>query len=222
MRYPAALTAERHERIVDSAARLFRERGFSGVNVAQVMADAHLTHGGFYAHFSSKDRLAAAAVERALLEMSGHLEDAAAGADPQHIFVDRYLTHEHRDNPGHGCVAAALGTDIGRADVSVRDVFTKRLTELFEQMASVFGSRDGARTGAINDFATIVGAIVLARAVNDDNLSSEIIDAVRNRFGLPPEGSRSDTATGSEAPAHLNLTTKPMTARVGTADVRLI
>ena len=186
MRYPAAQTAERHEGILDAAARLFRERGFEGVKVADVMAAAGLTHGAFYAHFPSKAALAAASVERGLDEMLRHLDRALAADDPGRAFADGYLSAQHRDHPGQGCVIAALGPEFARAAESERSGFSERIRTLIARMASGFSwrRRADARAEAIRMVATLVGAIVLARAVNDPALSDEIIAAARARFGL--------------------------------------
>src|SRR5271154_1121712 len=115
MRYPAQQTAERHERILDAASQMFRRNGFDGVSVAAVMEAAGLTHGGFYAHFDSKDALAAASVERALAETLSLAGQASETAEPLAAFVRGYLSAEHRDDPAHGCTMATLAPEIARA-----------------------------------------------------------------------------------------------------------
>ena len=101
MRYPASQTAEKHERILREAARMFRERGFDGAGVADIMKAAGLTHGAFYAHFPSKDALEAEAVERAFAQSDKRIYALTANAsDPKRAFLDSYLSAAHRDHPG--------------------------------------------------------------------------------------------------------------------------
>src|SRR5206468_10994831 len=105
--------AQNRERIVETAAQLFRERGFEGIGVADLMKEAGLTHGGFYGHFSSKDDLIAEASARALtrsLALLSNLPERASG-DPLTTIAGAYLTSKHRDDPGTGCLLAALGSD---------------------------------------------------------------------------------------------------------------
>src|SRR4051794_15120593 len=104
---------QNRERIVETAARLFRERGFEGIGVADLMKEAGLTHGGFYGHFSSKEDLIAEASARALAQSLALFTKVAerAPADPLPAIAGAYLTSKHRDNPGEGCVLAALGAD---------------------------------------------------------------------------------------------------------------
>src|SRR3954467_1835598 len=108
--------AQNRERIVEAAARLFRERGFDGIGVADLMNEAGLTHGGFYGHFSSKDDLIAEASARALGSSLAQFSELARrrAADPLAAIATAYLSKGHRDNPGEGCVLAALGADVSR------------------------------------------------------------------------------------------------------------
>src|SRR6516164_8877613 len=125
MRYPSDQTAERHETILQEAAKLFRERGFNGAGVAEIMKAAGLTHGAFYAHFPSKEALEAEAVERAFAQSDNSIYALTANAGhPKRAFLDSYLSASHRDHPGSGCVMAALGPEIAR-DPAVRKPFTR-------------------------------------------------------------------------------------------------
>ena len=182
MRYPASETAEKHERILKEAARLFRERGFSGVGVAEIMKAAGLTHGAFYAHFPSKDALAAEAVERAFAQSNARIFASANDtADPRRAFLDNYLRTQHRDRPGKGCAIAALGPEIAR-DPAVRGPFTKEVKRMIARMAEESGrkNRKGSRQDAIHLLSAAVGALILARAVDDPELSDEILASVRD------------------------------------------
>src|SRR5262245_33321618 len=114
--------ARNRERIVDAAARLFRERGFEGIGVADLMKEVGLTHGGFYGHFASKDDLEVEACTRALahsLALWRKRSEVTRG-DPLSAITDVYLTAKHRDDPGAGCLLAALGSDVSRRGPSVR------------------------------------------------------------------------------------------------------
>lgn len=184
MRYPAEETAKKHERILGEAARLFRERGFSGTNVAEIMRAAELTHGGFYAHFGSKEELAAAAVGRAMAQSVERIAELSEAApDPKRAFLDAYLSAAHCAAPGEGCAIAALGTEIARHPAA-RAPFTAELKRRIESLAGRFRWRGGgtARQNAIHLLSAAVGAVILARAADDPELSEEILAAVRDRL----------------------------------------
>ena len=183
MRYPASETAQKHERILNEAARLFRERGFSGAGVAEIMKAAGLTHGGFYAHFGSKEALAAAAVARAFEQSDERIYAITAEAeDPKRAFLDSYLSARHRDAPGKGCAIAALGPEIAR-EAAARQPFTAQIKRMIAAMAERFGwKRKDGRQNAIHLLAAAVGALILARAVDDPELSEEILASVREKL----------------------------------------
>src|SRR6516225_6967448 len=116
-------TAETHARILDLAGRLFRERGFDGVGVADLMSRVGLTHGAFYTHFESKDALAGSVSEHVLAQKtSAWSEIAEAGGSDGgfEAFIATYLSESHRDDPGDGCLVSALGGDVARQGSSVR------------------------------------------------------------------------------------------------------
>ena len=182
-------TARHHDEIVDAASRLFRARGVAGVGVPEVMAEAGLTHGGFYRHFPSKDALAAAAVEAAFAQRADRvrqLHDQHDG-DPvatRAAFVEQYLASTHRDTPEQGCPNAALAVEVGRTepDSPVRAAYgaavrasVTRLAELIEQGADQHEREDAV----LRDLAALVGAVVLARATAGDAISDRVLDAVR-------------------------------------------
>jgi TetR/AcrR family transcriptional repressor of nem operon len=135
MRYPASETAEKHANILKEAARLFRERGFDGVGVADIMKAAGLTHGAFYAHFPSKSELEIEAVARAFAQSNRRL-GALTGeeGDPKQTFLENYLSAAHRDQPGTGCAIAALGPEIAR-DAAARRPFTEHIKSMIAAMA---------------------------------------------------------------------------------------
>jgi TetR/AcrR family transcriptional repressor of nem operon len=173
--------AQNRYRVVEGAAQLFRERGFEGVGVADLMKKAGLTHGGFYGHFSSKEDLIAEASARALtrsLALWSELAERASG-DPLSAIAGAYLTSKHRDNPGAGCLLAALGPDVSRQGTAVRRTVTDYVRSTVDLLAKLVPAKSKAakRQKAITTYATLVGAMVMARAVDDRALSQEILDA---------------------------------------------
>lgn len=181
--------AENRRRIVETAARLFRERGLDGVGVAELMKQAGLTHGGFYGHFQSKDELMAEACDAAI-EQTGARWRKRLDRDPSlDTLVSHYLTPRHRDHPGDGCVVAALANDAARHEGPVRASYTRSVRRLIGTVAdSLRGTLPGAearrRRKAMAICAGMVGGLILARAVDDDDLSRDILDAVAAE--LPP------------------------------------
>jgi TetR/AcrR family transcriptional repressor of nem operon len=175
--------AENRERILDVAARLFRERGFDGIGVADLMKSAGLTHGGFYGPFKSKEDLAAQACARALGNSAKKWDRLIAehADDPLKAVAASYLSARHRDDAGNGCAFATLGAEAPRRESAVRRAFTAGLTALIERLTQIVPGRASAmrRRKALATMASFVGAMVLARAVDDKALSSEILEAVR-------------------------------------------
>ena len=170
------------ERVLDVAGRLFRENGFDGIGVDGLMKGAGLTHGGFYANFKSKEELAAESCERTLAKLVEGWKKVAdeANGDPLRAIVAGYLAISHRDDPGNGCVLAALGADVARKGPAVRHAVTEGLRPFIELLTrSVPGrSRTARRKKALTIYASLVGAMVLARAVDDPALSKQILQAV--------------------------------------------
>lgn len=181
MRVSRERAAENRERIVDTAAKLFRERGFDGIGVADLMKAAGLTHGGFYGHFASKDDLAAEACARALGN-SAKAWDALieeTKEDPLGAIGTSYLSGTHRDRAGAGCVIAALGSDVSRQSLSIRRAVTDGLRELLRRLERLVPgkSKSVKREKALAMFATMLGAMIMARAVDDRRLSEEVLQA---------------------------------------------
>lgn len=174
--------AENHERILDVATRLFRERGIDGIGVADLMKAAGLTHGAFYGHFKSKEDLVAQACARAVLRMKQNwtnVIDQATG-DPLEALAATYLTPKHRDGAGRGCPMAALGSEIARQAPPVRRAFTDELRPFLDYLSrNVEGnSKSLRRQKALATYAGLVGALIVSRAVDDLDLSNEILSAV--------------------------------------------
>ena len=183
MRVSREKFAENRERILDAAARLFREKGYDGVGLADIMKAAGLTHGGFYGHFASKDDLIAQASCRAA---AGFLPtfQALARRSPDtalDTIVDTYLSATHRDHPEAGCPFAALGSDMARQGEAARAGATAALRRQFGQFAPLMpgASAEERSHAAMAAFATLVGTLMLARISDDPQLSDELLEAGR-------------------------------------------
>jgi TetR/AcrR family transcriptional regulator, transcriptional repressor for nem operon len=171
MRVSREQMTENRRTILDAASRLFRERGFDSVTVAEVMQAAGLTHGGFYGYFKSKDELIAGALADVLTkrpEPSGDLAAFAAG----------YLSQTHRDNRAGGCPTAALAAETVRLDGRARTEMTTGLKRQIERLSRIAPGKDAVqkRQAAIGSWAAMVGAMILARVSDDPALSREVLD----------------------------------------------
>ncbi len=171
--------AANHDRIVNIAATKMRGSGISGVGVAEVMAEAGLTHGGFYRHFTSREELVGAAVERALALGSARTLGAAdeGGRPAFEAIVDDYLSPSHRAHPEAGCAVAGLAQDISRADDQSRQAYGQQVEQYLDLLTGLTSSSDKAadRRRAFLELSALVGAIAMARAVSDVDLSDEIL-----------------------------------------------
>ena len=182
MRVSKEKAAENRRQIVYAAARLFREQGIDATGVDSITREAGLTHGAVYSRFGSKEaittesrRLAFKGSKRAWLRV-------AANKGRKKVFpaiVESYLTPAHRDHPGTGCFVAALGSDISRQTTNIRKTFTEELKEFLDFLAELSASDDHSITldDAIVAFASMAGALMLARAVTDEALSDRILAA---------------------------------------------
>jgi TetR/AcrR family transcriptional repressor of nem operon len=181
MRVSREKAAENRERIIDVASKLFRERGFDGVGVADLMKSAGLTHGGFYGNFQSKDDLILQACTRALEKSLDTLKEAVqhGGKDALNIIATTYLSPAHRDHPGSGCAMAALGAEVARNSSTVRAAFTKTVRTTAELLTQIVSgkSKRAKKERALAIYSSLVGALVLSRAVDDPELSTEILQA---------------------------------------------
>jgi TetR/AcrR family transcriptional repressor of nem operon len=165
-----------HRRIVNSAARLLRERGLEGASVADIMSDAGLTHGGFYRHFRSKDDLTLAALDSALGQILSPLEHPAAGSEAGPAIVEfraRYLSMGHVKTPGVGCPVAALAEDFARASDGLKDRFGRGVNRIISQLARArTGNESERRRRATRDLSMMVGAVMIARASDPETASA--------------------------------------------------
>ncbi|SMC94019.1 TetR/AcrR family transcriptional regulator [Rhizobium sp. RU36D] len=172
---------ENRQQVIETSSRLFREKGFDGVGVSTLMQAAGLTHGGFYKQFESKDDLIAKAT-KAALDQTAQRMSSLLGTDKRASLekvVGLYLSDQHRNGVAEGCAFAALGPDVARHGPKARRVMQRGIKDqlaLLESLVETEGEGSG-REEAIATMATMVGALVLARAVEDTALSSEILEA---------------------------------------------
>jgi len=190
MRRSRAEKARTHERIVETASARIRNQGIERPGVGEIMQAAGLTHGGFYKHFGSRDDLIAEAADHAFAYAGRTLDRYANDEpDPFAAWVDWYLSEEHRDDPGaERCPVAALVGDAGRADDGVRAGYSAVVERFIATLAGMLGSGEDARLEATIAVSTLVGSLALARSVDDDELSHEILRNARKalRHQHPP------------------------------------
>jgi TetR/AcrR family transcriptional regulator, transcriptional repressor for nem operon len=182
MRYSRDHKQETHDRIVRKASVRLREKGAHGIGVADLMKEAGLTHGGFYAHFDSREALVIEAFAYAMDRSMEHwrkLSDQAAPEKRLAQVVETYLSPLHRDDPGHGCSIPALGAELSRESPKTRKAFAGKLDEMIEMMADYVPGvpRKAARKQAIATLATMAGTMLLARIAGSSELSDEVLKA---------------------------------------------
>lgn len=184
MRKSKEATAESRRRIVQEAARLYREKGFEGVGVADIMQAAGMTHGGFYRHFPSKEALAAAAMAEAFSGLLSPLMPGENGEGSALIrrYVDIYLSKTHLDQPAIGCPVAAVGSQAPHLGGDVCAAFGQGIERIIDHAAQALGDAGpDRRADAIRLLSTLVGAVVIARAVGPHSpLRDEVLAAVRD------------------------------------------
>ncbi|KYG18913.1 TetR family transcriptional regulator [Bradyrhizobium sp. AT1] len=185
MRYSREHKQETHDRIVKKASVRLREKGAHGIGVADLMKEAGLTHGGFYAHFDSREALVMEAFAYAMDRSMDHwrkLTDEAAPEKRLALVAESYLSTLHRDNPGTGCSIPALGAEIARESPKARKAFAGKLDEMIEQLADYIPNlpRKAARKQAVATLATMAGTMLLARIAGSSELSDEVLKAGRD------------------------------------------
>ena len=179
MRKSRAEAAATRERIVDAASATFRRQGIAATGLADLMAGAGLTHGGFYKHFASKEQVVAEAGTRAIEQTGETIAAAVAagarhGGTPLHRAIDAYLTTQHRDHPETGCAFAALGPELARGGEAVRAAAGAGM----ERLLGVFGEQ-ASRADAVVALSAMVGAMTLARLAPTEAQSAQILEQVR-------------------------------------------
>lgn len=194
MRYEKGRKDASRGRIMEVATERFRSDGIAASGLASIMSDAGLTNGAFYPHFPSKTALVRECVAAALEGQSGQIAEALASGGLEKA-MDAYLSPEHRDNPGTGCASAALLPEIARQQSETRQLYTERLMILVRQVSAALPPDTSDPEGvAFGIFATLIGALQLARAVEGPDLSDRILAA-------GADAARSLIQQGRRAPA---------------------
>ena len=210
MRYSREHKLETHARIVKKASVRLREKGAHGIGVADLMKDAGLTHGGFYAHFDSRDALVIEAFAYAMDRSTERWRKIAEQTAPDKrlaVIVESYLTTIHRDDPGHGCAVPTLGAEIARESPKTRKAFAAKLEQMIEMHADQIPElpRKAARKQAMAAIATMMGTLVLARIAGSGEFSDEILSAGRDtalgRTSQPKRVTRKSVAKKAATPA---------------------
>lgn len=171
-----------HTKIVAKASRMMRERGLLGASVNEVMGAAGLTRGGFYAHFGDKSDMIAEAIAKAFEEAQENLFGSISeeGADWVAHAAARYLSRKHVDKPSSGCVATTIGAEVARSEATVKKAFQRGVEAM---LAGIQEKSGGTRDEAVAFLSTCIGAVMLARAVHDDDLVEEIRLAAKRELG---------------------------------------
>src|ERR1700755_721543 len=184
MRYSREHKQETHARIVKKASVRLREKGAHGIGVADLMKEAGLTHGGFYAHFDSREALRIEAFAYAMDRSMDYWRKSTAETSPDKrlaMIVDSYLTASHRDDPGRGCAVPTLGAEIARESPKARKAFAAKLDQMIEMLAEQIHGvpPKAARKQAVATLATMMGTIVLARIAGSGEFFDEVLGAGR-------------------------------------------
>jgi TetR/AcrR family transcriptional repressor of nem operon len=188
MRKSKADTAETRKRIIGVAQQTFKSRGIHATGVAEIMAAAGLTHGAFYRHFSSKEQLVAEACAASMETLVESAELAATGGDVTYLkHLENFLSNQYRDNRLSGCPLVAIGSELVRADVDTRRAASQGYQDLIDIMAtrSTFKDSDAAKEDAIFILSSMIGAVTMARIVDDPDLSDLILEATKKRLTTP-------------------------------------
>jgi TetR/AcrR family transcriptional regulator, transcriptional repressor for nem operon len=208
MRYSKEHKLETHARIVKKASVRLREKGAHGIGVADLMKEAGLTHGGFYAHFDSREALVIEAFAHAMDRSTERWRKLAEQTPPEKrlaTIVDSYLTPLHRDDPGHGCAVPTLGAEIARESPKTRKAFATKLEQMIDMMAQQILDvpRKAARKQAMSVLATMMGTLVLSRIAGNTEFSDEILGAGRAAVldRAPKRPARKSSPKKAAAPA---------------------
>ncbi|MBP1859346.1 TetR/AcrR family transcriptional regulator [Rhizobium herbae] len=196
MRVSRAQAEENRETVINVASRLFREHGFDGIGLKDLMKGAGLTQGGFYKQFSSKDDLAAQASRRALESATRRWATAASSPNPLEAVIEFYLSQDHRGEKAEGCPVVALGSDAARQSEEVRRPFEDGIRAHFEVLDELMGdARSSNPSGkAMAILSLMVGAVTLSRIMQDENLSQGILDAAAGEVRRIARGEESSEA----------------------------
>ena len=186
MRYPQNQKTETHRQIVAAAAREFRVRGLDGIGIANLMSEVGLTQGGFYAHFKNRDTLVAEAVELAAEQSFCRLVEVAESAPGREVeaMLDSYLSQQHRDDLGQGCLLPAFASDLSRQALTVRNAFTNALKFNLGKLTRFMPAKTHKtrQAQAMAFISGMAGAVLLARATDDPLLSQGLLESARTQL----------------------------------------
>jgi TetR/AcrR family transcriptional repressor of nem operon len=186
MRYSDTHKEETRAKVVKAAAKAVRAKGPEGVGVAEIMAEAGLTHGGFYAHFPNKEALVVAAIEEAFGQSArrfGKMTDGLSPAQALATFVDLYVTPEHRANPERGCPVAGLSSELPRQGLPVREAYERGVRRMVGRIANWLPDDTQDRENlAASLVAEMAGTVALSRAISDDAEAADLLAGARGRL----------------------------------------
>jgi TetR/AcrR family transcriptional repressor of nem operon len=215
MRKSKAETAKTRQRIIEVASESIRKRGIEATGVAEIMAAAGLTHGGFYRHFDSKEELVREAIALTRKDfVAGTVAAADEGADAMLKHFQDYATARHRDDLGTGCALAANGSEIVRTDAQTRHLATEGFRQIYEKAAPFMHSQDdeSQMETAISVMTNMIGALTMSRLVDDPKLSEKILEVTRRRiaktFDVPASKPREQVAKRAVKPQHRRVGSK--------------
>lgn len=215
MRVSRVQAEENRQKVIDVASRLFREHGFDGIGLKDLMKGAGLTQGAFYKQFASKADLAAQASTRALEIGYRRWSDAAASSpeDPLGAVIGFYLSSDHRAERMNGCPIAALGSDAARQSIDVKASFEAGIRQDLAMLESCIGDAGGdvPADSAMAALSTMVGAVILSRAVNDPDLAQRFLDAAADqvRAVAAARGSSARRSSGGKRPRKIRRKAAP-------------
>src|SRR5258705_4773372 len=197
MRYTEDHKHETRARVLKVAAKALREKGPDKLGVAEVMRAAGLTHGGFYAHFPSKEAFLPESLNEVFAQSRERMSGLVEGLGPRgalSAYIDYYVSKSHRDNRASGCPLVALNSDLPRQPKKFRVAFDAGVKRLAGKLAIWIAGMgiENADKVAVSVLSAMVGAVALSRAVSDRDLSDELLDAaragVKARLGLSDAG----------------------------------
>jgi TetR/AcrR family transcriptional repressor of nem operon len=199
MRVSREKFAQNREKILEVAGKLFREKGFDGIGVAEIMKAAGLTHGGFYGHFESKDELACEASRNLVAKTEERWKKVVRDAPeaPLEALLDHYLSQRNLEDRGTGCIFASLTQEVGRHGPTMQEAFSSGLMALAAVLEDVVPgeTREERRRRALASLSGMMGAVILARAMDDPALAEEFLSATRQELSSLPDDA---PAKGSE------------------------
>lgn len=187
MRYSDTHKQETRKKVLRAAATAVRGKGPDGVSVAEVMAEAGLTHGGFYAHFPNKEALVAAAIDEAFGQSGRRFVKLTEGMTPAEAlstFVDLYVTPEHRAHPEHGCPIATLSSELPRQGPPVREAYERGVRRLIGRIAAWLPETPDRESLATSLVAEMAGSVALSRGISDDEEAARLLADSRRRIKI--------------------------------------